>query len=89
MDRIDVHAVVTVPLKAGGGRRVVAASGDGGFHLMKVTGGQPEGVPEQSFTAEGARQLAEKVLGGDEQAMTGRGTLRILAAALLVEGVLR
>ncbi len=81
----DAAVVLTVPLKTGGGERVVAATADGKFHLIKVIDTSSDGAPEQSFTATGARQLAEKVLAGDELAMTGRGTLRILAAALLID----
>lgn len=81
----DAVALVAVPLKTGNGERVVATTADGGFHLVKVAQDPAETLAEQSFTAAGARQLAEKVLAGDELAMTGRGTLRILAAALLID----
>lgn len=82
----DARVLVDVPLKASGGRRVVASTEDGALHVLKVTVGQPEA--EQSFTPDGARQLAASVLAGDELAMTGRGTLRILAAALLTDRTL-
>lgn len=81
----DARILIDLPIKVGG-RRIVAVDAAGGHHVFRAFDGEPLPAPEQSFTSDGAVELARRVLAGDEQAMTMRGTLRILAAALLVAG---
>ncbi|MEC5293703.1 hypothetical protein VSX64_20930 [Aurantimonas sp. C2-6-R+9] len=80
----QARILVTVPLKSGAGRRVVAIADDGIFHVFTKRDDRAEDPPDQSFTADSADALARAVLAGDELAMTAPHTLRVLAAALLL-----
>ena len=67
--------------------RLVAIDAGGVCHVFTVEDHREEYKPEQSFTAETAREMARRVLAGDERAQTTHDVLRILAAAVLVEGM--
>ena len=80
---IAARILADVPLVSGGSRRVVAEAGDGSLHVFTLRGEADEQEPDHSFTAQGARALAEAVMAGNERAMTAPHTLRVLAAAVL------
>ncbi|ORE93227.1 hypothetical protein [Aurantimonas sp. 22II-16-19i] len=85
----EARIIAAVPLAKGGGSRAVAVDEGGVCHVCKVETGSDVQTVEQSFTAEMAREIARRVLAGDERVVTAPGTLRILAAALLTDGVTR
>ena len=83
----DARILAEVPLASavGTGTRVIAADGDDLYHVFLRRDGDTELSPQQTFNLAGARETARKVLAGDPLASTSPGTLRILAAAVLVE----
>ena len=83
----EAHILCEVQIvsAAGTGTRVVAADSEDLFHVFLRQGDDEEIYPQQTFNRAGARETALKVLAGDPLVSTAPGTLRILAAAVLVE----
>ena len=82
----EARILAEVPLAKGNGRRVVAIDEGGVCHVFAGEDDRPDHSPEQRFTPEVAREMARRVLAGDERAQTTHGVMRILAAAVLADG---
>ncbi|TFF20518.1 hypothetical protein E3C22_16545 [Jiella endophytica] len=84
---LEARIIAEVPLAKGGGTRAIAVDNNCVCHVFTVSGGMERLAPQQSFTPETAREIARRVLAGDERIQTAHNTLRILAAAVLTDGV--
>lgn len=81
------RAIAAVPLAKGGGSRVVAIDERDVFHLCTGDDRLVGQSVEKSSAADTARGIAWRM--GDERVLTPSGTMRILAAAVLNQGVMR
>ena len=86
----EARIVCEVPIaaSAGTGTRIVASEDGELFHIFHRPAADRDLLtPQQTFNLPGAHEAARKVLAGDPLASTAPGTLRILAAAVMIGAV--